>query len=129
MYRGFLTWCLTLACLAALAMGCDLFNPQSSKVTIEVSNTYTGSGCTNFQANVDGGSNMSIGNGTYVTFPPVGTGSHTVNVSVGGGCGPACAFQNNSQNYGDSFNTTGGNVYVVKISPGSACQNLVVSGP
>lgn len=128
MAKGFVTWILTLAVLGAFAAGCDLFSPQSSKSTIEVSFTYTGSSCT-LQANLDGGSNMGVGTGSYASFPPVDPGSHTVNLSSGGGCPAACTFQNNSVNYSVTFNTSGGNFYVVKVAPGANCPNLVVSGP
>jgi hypothetical protein len=117
--------------LTVLGAGCNIFSPQTSKSTIEVSSTLSGTSCT-IQANLDGGSNITVGNGSYYTFPSVDPGSHTVNLSVsnGSGCGgPACEYQNSSVNYSDTFQTSGGDVYVVKVAQGAACQNLVVSGP
>lgn len=129
MVKGFVTWVLALVVLGGLAAGCDLFSPQSSKSTIEVSFTYTGSACS-LQATLDGGSSMGVGTGSYASFPPVDPGSHTVNLTTGGGCNPTpCSFQNNSQSYNVTFNTSAGNFYVIKVAPGANCPNLVVSGP
>ncbi len=129
MKQGFLSWGLALAFLGTLAAGCNIFSPQSSKATIEVSNTLGGSSC-NLQANLDGGPTATIGNGSVYTFPSVSSGSHTVNLTAGGGCsGPACEFQNSSLSYSDNFQANAGDLYVVKVSQGAACQNMVVSGP
>ena len=130
--RGFYLWVSAMGSLMILGAGCDLFSPQTSKSTIEVSNTLSGSSATScsFQANVDGGSNVSVSAGTYYTFPAVSPGNHTVNLSSSGGCsGPPCQFQNSSTNDSVNFNTTQGDVYVIKVANGAACQNLVVSGP
>jgi len=132
MAKGFLAWALALVTLGSLAAGCDIFSPQSSKSTIEVSFTYTGGVCS-LQANLDGGADMGVGSGSYASFPATNPGNHTVNLSTatgGSGCGgPPCAFQNNSANYSVNFNTTGGNLYVIKVAAGSSCPSLVVSGP
>lgn len=132
MKQGFIHWALALAFLGVLAAGCNIFSPQSSKVTIEVSNTVT-NGSLSLQANLDGGPSVTIGNGSVYTFPSVSSGSHTVNLTAsGGGCGgPAFQFQNSSQNYSDGFQGSAGDLYVVKVAQNSngTCQDLVVSGP
>jgi len=132
MAKGFLAWALTLLTLGALAAGCDIFSPQSSKSTIEVSFTYTGGVCS-LTANLDGNYSQGVGSGSYISFPAVNPGSHTVNLSAatgGSGCGgPPCTFQNSSTNYSVTFNTSGGDLYVIKTAAGSTCPSLVVSGP
>ncbi len=123
----------------SLSLGCGLFSPQSSKVTIEVSNTYIPTsgqtGCVLY-ANVDGGNTVVVGNGSVYTFPLVDPGSHTVNLNTEGsaGCGTVCTIgssTNGNANYADTFQTNSGNLYVVKIASGSpnACSDLVVTGP
>jgi hypothetical protein len=136
MKRGFLTWILTLAFLGTLA-GCNLFSPQSSKVTVEVSFNMPGSSCS-LQANLDGQPNVTVGPGTVYTFPSVDPGTHTVNLTSGGGCNSnACGFSSGSgsnsdgtfANTSDTFQGTAGKLAVVVVSQGAACQNMVVSGP
>ena len=133
MAKGFMAWVLTLLVLGTLAAGCDIFSPQSSKSTIEVSLTDTRGVC-GLTANLDGGANQGVGEGSYVSFPPVNPGSHTVNLSSstgGSGCsgGAPCVFQNSTVNFSETFTTSGGTLYVVKVAAGAACPNLVVSGP
>jgi hypothetical protein len=120
---------LSLA-LMGLSAGCGLFSPQTSKATIQISVTdYNPSNGCSIQANLDGGTNVALGNGGVYTFPLASPGSHTVNFSLGGV--QAC----NSNNCtitpsSDSFQVSGGNLYVVKLSEnGSNCWQVVVTGP
>jgi hypothetical protein len=125
--------------LSLLTFGCDLFSPQSSKGTIEVSNTYLPTsgytGCTVY-ANVDGGNTVIVGNGSVYSFPLVSTGMHTVNMNTESsyGCNTLCTISgaNSNGNYADTFQVNSGDLYVVKLANaagGNSCYDLVVSGP
>lgn len=130
MARTFLGWGLALAFLGALAAGCDIFSPQSSKSTIEVSFNMPGSAC-GLTANLDGNNQGGVSPGTTYTFPAVSPGTHTVNLSSANGCngGTPCQFQNGSTNYSDTFQSSAGKLAVVVITQGGSCYNMVVSGP
>ncbi len=146
MLRGFLTWGLTLAFLALVAAGCNLFSPQSSKSTIEVSSTVndnTASDCT-ISAGLNGGTMVTVGNGTYYTFPSVNPGSQSVSLSLATNdssqcqTSQQCYFNGNTNQTSDnvSFNTTAGNVYVVQVTDGpnasgtgASCRGVSVITP
>jgi hypothetical protein len=119
---------LSLA-LMALSAGCGLFSPQTSKATIQISVTdYNPTGGCSINANLDGGTSVTLGNGGVYTFPLASPGSHTVNFSLGGVqvCTNQCTITPSS----DSFQVSGGNLYVVKLSEnGNNCWQVVVSGP
>jgi len=127
MYKPILLVGLALG-LIAFSAGCDIFDPQSSKATIEISNTYNpgGTACT-VNVNLDGGSNVTVSNGSVYTFPLQSAGSHTVNFSFATNiCSSAtCTLSQNSV----TFQANGGDLYVIKIAQGAACNNLVISGP
>jgi hypothetical protein len=125
MKTRFTLWGLS-SLLVVLGTGCDLFNPQSSKGTIEISNTYTTSNACLISVNLDGGNTTTVANGSVYTFPLTSPGSHTVNFSMGGGCsGPPCTISPTSV----TFQVNARDLYVLKVSQGNACQNLVVTGP
>jgi hypothetical protein len=123
--------------LMTLSVGCNLFSPQSSKGTIEVSNTYLPTtnytGCTLY-ANVDGGNTVIVGNGTVYTFPLVSPGSHTVNMNPENsqGCNAPCGIvgADSNGNFADTFQVNAGDLYVVKVANNnSSCTSMVVTGP
>ena len=145
MLRGFFTWGLALAFLALAAAGCNLFSPQSSKSTIEVSSTLSGntsSDCA-ISAGLNGGGMITVGNGSYYTFPSVNPGSQSVSLSLAtgtaGDCNSStpCNFNQTGQtSYNVSFNTSAGDVYVVQVtdisgspSSGSGCRAVSVIAP
>ncbi len=122
-------------------MGCNLFSPQSSKATIEVSyptstNVGGSTGCP-VDVNLDGANTVAISYGAVYTFPLAAPGSHTVNLNPEGNTcnNSACTIANSNPksdppgNYADTFQANSGNLYVVEISINSPCNLLTVSGP
>lgn len=133
MAKGFMAWVFALVVLGTLAAGCNIFSPQSSKSTIEASLTDTRGVC-GLTVNLDGNYSQGVGEGSYISFPAVSPGSHTVNLSsstTGSGCPGAapCVFQNGQTTYSVTFNTSAGDLYVVTTAAGAACPNLVVTAP
>jgi hypothetical protein len=122
----FLVWALGLT-LLTLAASCNLLDPGANQVTVEASN-QSGSSCP-VTVNLDGNNTVLVSTGTFYTFPVVSSGSHTLNFSTSGS---GCVYNNNNnQNYADTFNTSGGNVYVGTVKPVTVNNNvqLSVSGP
>ncbi len=125
----------------SLSLGCNLFSPQSSKATIEVSyptsaNVGSNTGCA-VDVNLDGVNTVAVGYGSVYTFPLADPGSHTVNLNPeGNACGGSpCTITGGSSssnppgNYADTFQANSGNLYVVLITMNSPCNHLSVSGP
>ena len=128
MYKPVLITGLALG-LVILSAGCDLFSPQTSKATIEVSTYYytpSGTTCT-INVNLDGGPTVTVSNGSLYTFPLVNPGTHTVNFSFATNIcgGNTCSFNETA----DSFPTKGSSLYVVKVAQGGSCNQVVISGP
>ncbi|GEM_PF-2962056 len=120
------------------AASCNVLNPTANQVTIEASNQY-GNTCP-VAVNLDGNNGVTISNGTYYTFPLVGTGSHTLNFSTynpspvpscGSSGGANCLFSNSgAATYSTSFNTVAGTIYVASVTQsGSNCTALLVTPP
>jgi hypothetical protein len=124
----FFIWTLG-AVLMLLSASCDLLNPTSNQSTIQASNQY-GNSCP-IVANLDGNNSVTIGNGTFYTFPLVGAGNHTLNFSTSGTCSSAnCVFSNGSSSQSVNFNTVGGKIYVGTVKQnGGSCNTLIESGP
>lgn len=116
------------------AASCNVLNPTANQVTIETSNQY-GNTCP-VAVNLDGNNGVTISNGTYYTFPLVGTGSHTLNFSTYNpspvcASGATCLFSNsNATTYSTTFNTNAGTIYVASVTQsGGNCNVLLVTPP
>ncbi|HXL72377.1 MAG TPA: hypothetical protein VN963_02020 [bacterium] len=119
------------------AASCNVLNPTANQVTVEASVQY-GNTCP-VGVNLDGNNGVTISDGTYYTFPLVGTGSHTLNFStsnpspvpVCAGGSPNCFFSNSgAATYSTTFNTVAGTIYVASVTQsGSNCTGLSVIGP
>jgi hypothetical protein len=127
------------AIVLIFAASCNVLNPTANQVTIEASNQY-GNTCP-VAVNLDGNNGVTIANGTYYTFPLVGTGSHVLNFStsnpatVCSGTNTNCIFvnggtTNNGTNLGVTFNTVAGTIYVASVTQsGGNCNDLLVTPP
>lgn len=115
------------------AASCNVLNPTANQVTIEASNQY-GNTCP-VGVNLDGNNGVTITNGTYYTFPLVGTGSHTLNFSTSNPSptcnGSNCMFSNSgAATYSTTFNTNAGTIYVASVTQsGGNCNVLLVTPP
>lgn len=127
------------AIVLIFAASCNVLNPTANQVTVETSNQY-GNTCP-VAVNLDGNNGVTIANGTYYTFPLVGTGSHVLNFSTYnpspycGTTGTNCIFvnggtTNGGTNLGVTFNTVAGTIYVASVTQsGSTCNTLLVTPP
>ena len=121
--------------LGALAVGCDLLDPGSTKGEIQVNDTYvtSGSAC-NIWCNLDGNYAVTLAYGQLYTFPLTASGSHTVNFGTYGGCSGSSSCPINSGSagattYSDTFQVNAGDLYVIKIAQGSSCNDYTITGP
>jgi hypothetical protein len=116
------------------AASCNVLNPTANQVTVEASVLY-GNTCP-VGVNLDGNNGVTITNGTYYTFPLVGTGSHILNFStsdpspVCSGSGTHCLYSNGTASYSTTFNTVAGTIYVASVTQsGGSCNVLLVTPP
>jgi len=108
-------------------VGCDL-NPEASHGTVEVNTNACTSTCPIY-ANLDGGSNATVSNGTIFAFPLASPGNHILNLSTTGNCGgPACLWQNGSNVISSSILVVKGTLSVAVITQGS-CNAISVAFP
>jgi hypothetical protein len=134
------------AIILIFAASCNILNPTANQVTVEASVQY-GNTCP-VAVNLDGINGVTIVDGTYYTFPLVGTGSHVLNFSTYNPSpmclpGANCIFvnpntTNSGTNLGVTFDTVAGTIYVASVTqqsppssnPGqNTCNQLLVIPP